>query len=52
MVKGSINTLKNEKSAGQSGIVSEMVNVTREAGVGMITNLVNQIIVEGVIPGE
>ena len=36
--------MKNGKTAGTLGLVSEMVKVTEEAGVGMITDLVNQII--------
>ena len=36
--------MKNGKAAGALGLVSEMVKVTGEAEVGMITDLVNQII--------
>ena len=38
--------MKNGNTAGPSGVVSEMVSTEGEAGV----DLVNQIIVEGVIP--
>lgn len=34
------------------GIVSEVVKTAGEAKAGMMTDLVNQIIAEGVIPGE
>ena len=36
--------MKNGKTAGTLGLVSEIVKVTEEADVGMITDLVNQII--------
>ena len=42
--------MKNGNTAGPSGVVSEMVSTEGEAGVDVITDLVNQIIVEGVIP--
>ena len=42
--------MKNRKAAGPSGIMSEMINAAGEVGVDMITKLVNQIIVQGVIP--
>ena len=41
--------MKNGKSAGPLGLVSEMVKAAGVAGVGMITDLVNRIIAEGVI---
>ena len=41
--------MKNEKAAGSSGVVSEMLKAAGEAGVDMIPDLVNQIIVEGVV---
>ena len=44
--------MKNRKAAGPSVIMSEMINAAGEAGVDMITKLVNQIIVQGVIPAE
>ena len=44
--------MKNRKAAGPSGIMSEMINAAGEVGVDMITKLVNQIIVQGVIPTE
>ena len=52
MVRGSITKRKNGKDLGPSGVVSEMVKVAGETGVVMILDLVNQIIVEGVIPVE
>ena len=44
--------MKNGKTAELSGLLSEILKTAVEAGVGMITDLVNQIIVEGVIPAE
>ena len=41
--------MKNGKSAGPLGLVSEMAKAAGVAGVGMITDLVNRIIAEGVI---
>ena len=52
MIRESISKMKNWKAAGPSSLVSEMVKAAGEAGVDMITNLVSQIIVEGVIPTE
>ena len=40
------------KAAGHSSLVSEMVKTKGEAWVDMITDLVNQILVKGVIPAE
>ena len=40
--------MKNEKAAGPSGVVSEIVRGGEE-GADMITELANQIIVEGAI---
>ena len=42
----------NGKAAGSSGVESEMVEAAGEAGVDIITDLVNQSIVEEVIPAE
>ena len=44
--------MKNGKAVGLSGVVSEMVKAAGEVEVNMITDLVNQIIVEGFIPAE
>ena len=52
MITESISKMENGKAAGTSGVVSEMVNEAGEAGVDMITTLVNQIIVEAIIPAE
>ena len=52
MITESISKMENGKAAGSSGVVSEMVNAAGEAGVDMITTLVNQILVEGIIPAE
>ena len=46
MVRASISKMKNGNAAGLSRVVSEMVKVAGEAGVDMIADLVNQIIVE------
>ena len=43
--------MKNEKVAEPSDLVQEKVKSAREAGIDMITGLVNQII-EGFIPEE
>ena len=48
MVRESISKMKNGKAAGPTGVVSELVKAAWEAGVAVITDLVNQIIVEGV----
>ena len=50
MVEKAVSKMKNGKAAGPSGIVSEMVKAAGEVGIDMITNLVNQIIMEGCIP--
>ena len=47
IIRESISKIKNGKAAGLLGVVLEMV-----AGVDMILDLVNQIIVEGDIPAE
>ena len=52
MITESISKMENGKAAGSSGVVSKMVNEAGEAGVDMITTLVNQIIVEAIIPAE
>ena len=44
--------MKNGKTAGPSGVVSEMVKAAGETGADMVTDLVNQIIVEGAIPAK
>ena len=44
--------MKNGKTAESSGVQSEMGKQAGEAGVEMITNLVNQNIVEEFIPAE
>ena len=49
MVRDLISKMKNGKAAGPLGVVSEMVKAAGEEEVDMIINLVNQIIVEGII---
>ena len=44
MVRESIRKRINEKTAGLSGVVSDMVKEAEEAGIDVITDLVNQII--------
>ena len=41
---------ESRNTAGQSGVVSEMVMAAREPVANIITDLVNQIIVEGITP--
>ena len=48
MVRVKTIKMKNEKAAGPSGVVSEIVRGGEE-GADMITELANQIIVEGAI---
>ena len=52
MVRESISKLKKKKFGGPWDIVTEIVKTVGEAGLDMITYLVNQFIVEGVIPVE
>ena len=49
MAEESISKTKNGKIAGPSSVVSEMAQSAGEVGAGVITDLMNQIIV-GVIP--
>ena len=49
MVGESISKTKDGKVARPSGLVSEMVKLTEQARIDLITHLVNEIIVEGVI---
>ena len=44
--------MKDGNASGLSGLAPEMVKAAGEAGVDMITDIVNQIIVEGVILAE
>ena len=52
MVGKAVRKMKNGKAAGPSGIVSEMVKAAEEDSVDMITDLINQIIREGVVPAD
>ena len=52
MIRGTTSKMKNGKSAGLSGVVSEMVKLAGETGVDILTDLINQTILEGVIPAE
>ena len=52
MIRGTTSKMKNGKSAGLSGLVSEMVKSAGETGVDILTDLINQTILEGVIPAE
>ena len=52
MVRESTSKMKNGKAAGRSGVVSEMVKSAGEADVDIITDIVNQTKLEGVIPAE
>ena len=44
--------MKCNKAAGPSGIVSEMLKASGEAGIDLVTDLVNSILSEGVIPTD
>ena len=44
--------MKNGTAAGPSGIFLEKIKAAGEAGDDIITELVNQIIMEGVFPAE
>ena len=52
MIRGTTSKMKNGKSAGLSGVVSEMLKSAGETGVDILTDLINQTILEGVIPAE
>ena len=52
MIRGTTSKMMNGKSAGLSGVVSEMVKSAGETGVDILTDLINQTILEGVIPAE
>lgn len=52
MVRELITNVKNGKATGPPSVVSEIVKAAGGAGVDMITDLPNQIIVEGFIPTE
>ena len=52
MVRVSVSTRKNGRAPGWTDFVSEMVTTAGETGVDIITDLVNQIIVEGGTPAE
>ena len=45
-VRDLISEIKNGKAAGLSDVVSEMVKTAKEVGVEMVTDIVNQIIVD------
>ena len=52
MIRVPISKMKIGKAAGLSGLVSVIVKGAGEAGVDMITDLINKNIVEGVITKE
>ena len=52
MVRGLISKMKNGEAAGPTGVVSEIVKTAVEAWVDMIIDLLNQSVVEGVIPAK
>ena len=45
-VKLAINKMKSDKAAGPSGIVSEMLKASGEAGIDLVTDLVNSIFIK------
>ena len=47
-----VSKLRNGKAWGTPCVVLEIIKIAGEAGGDLITNLVNQIIVQGVIPEE
>ena len=51
-VSGPHLLIKNEKAAGPLGLVSEIVKSTVQAGVLLVTDIMNQMIIEGVIQAE
>ena len=51
-VKSAISRMKSGKAAGPSGIVSEMLNASGDAGIDLVTDLVNSIISQGVVPAD
>ena len=48
-MRDSIGKIKNGKAIELSCVVSEMVKAAGEAGIDLISDLVHQIIVEGVV---
>ena len=52
MVREAISKMKNGKVAGSTDVVPDMVKGAGEAKVDMIIEIVNQIIVELVLPSE
>ena len=52
MVRKAVEKMKKRKAAGPSGIVAEMIRAAGEPGIEMISDLLNQIIREGVVPAE
>ena len=52
MAKVLISKMKNGNTPGSSGAVSERLKAPEEGGVDRITDLVNQIIAEDIIPVE
>ena len=52
MVREAVSKMKKGKAAGPSGVVAEMLKAAGETGIEMITNLTNQIVIEGVIPED
>ena len=52
MIKESISKMENGKTTEPSGVVSEMLKEAEKAGFYMITHLINQVKVKGVILAE
>ena len=52
MVREAVSKMKKGKAAGPSGVVAEMLKAAGKTGIEMITNLINQIVSEGVIPAD
>ena len=52
MVREAIQKMKNRKAAGPSGIAAEMIKASGQFGVDMITDLLNQIVRDSVVPAD
>ena len=51
-MRGAINKMKDDKAAGCSWIVTEMLKASGDTGVWLVTELINSIIKEELIPED
>ena len=51
-VKKAISEMKSDKAPGPPGIVVEMSKASGEIGIYLVTELVNSIVNEGVVPAD